>query len=261
MYTPASTQSPASTYPAPALSSSMPTKPAQHGPLAGDVVEEDDTMSATEEQAMAGAQIRRNSHIAPTLPTDAGLPVPKATHHIHFPDETKEEETRHAVQAERAATAHHDALDQHASASHHALDSHQNKAQQCGPKHHAKSCRDTSSAHHDLTRNPHTSKTLIIGSSRKPTEFPTSVLTTASPHFARLFATDPAVDNLVFIDVDDFAFKIWMRWVYTGELGTLSGAGAEDFHALTHYVGVYCLATKWEMERLGNEGRCLPLPS
>lgn len=99
-----------------------------------------------------------------------------------------------------------------------------------------------------------TYKTFLIGAARQPQQVSTHLLTTKSPYFARLSAGKPSADNLPYPDIDDFAFKIWQRWLTTGKLSSLSGTGAEDFHALTHFLSVYCLAVRWEMEALQNQG-------
>lgn len=102
--------------------------------------------------------------------------------------------------------------------------------------------------------SPKSYKTFLIGAARQPQQVSTHLLMTKSPYFARLFAGKPSADNLPYPDIDDFAFKIWQRWLTTGKLGSLSGTGAEDFHALTHFLSVYCLAVRWEMEALQNQG-------
>jgi len=110
-----------------------------------------------------------------------------------------------------------------------------------------------SSSDHEF--GPKIYKTFLIGASRQPQQVSTHLLMAKSPYFARLFAGKPSADNLPYPDVDDFAFKIWQRWLNTGKMGNLTGTGAEDFHALTHFLGVYCLAVRWEMEALQNQSK------
>nr|OQO25450.1 hypothetical protein B0A51_07835 [Rachicladosporium sp. CCFEE 5018] len=98
-----------------------------------------------------------------------------------------------------------------------------------------------------------TTTTLLIGSSRKRHDIPTQTLKAASPFFAQLLATHDKSEPVRFADVEEFTFKVWMQYLYTGAFGNLTGAGAEDFHALTHYLGVYCLSKRWMMEELGNK--------
>ncbi|OQO04370.1 hypothetical protein B0A48_10981 [Cryoendolithus antarcticus] len=102
-------------------------------------------------------------------------------------------------------------------------------------------------------RQTSTTTTLLIGSSRKKYNILTQSLKAASPFFAQLLATHDKSEPVHFADIEEFTFKVWLKYLYTGELGNLSGAGAEDFHALTHYMGVYCLSKRWMMEELGNE--------
>ncbi|OQO06144.1 hypothetical protein B0A48_08732 [Cryoendolithus antarcticus] len=98
-----------------------------------------------------------------------------------------------------------------------------------------------------------TTTTLLIGSSRKRHDIPTQTLKAASPFFAQLLATHDKSEPVRFADVEEFTFKVWMQYLYTGAFGNLTGAGAEDFHPLTHYLGVYCLSKRWMMEELGNK--------
>ncbi|KAK6430300.1 hypothetical protein LTR95_013545 [Oleoguttula sp. CCFEE 5521] len=97
-----------------------------------------------------------------------------------------------------------------------------------------------------------TTTTLLIGSSRKRYDILTQTLKAASPFFTQLLASHYKNEPVRFADVEEFTFKVWVKYLYTGELGSLTGAGAEDFHVLTHYLGVYCLSKRWMMEELGN---------
>ncbi|KAK6434057.1 hypothetical protein LTR95_009760 [Oleoguttula sp. CCFEE 5521] len=98
-----------------------------------------------------------------------------------------------------------------------------------------------------------TTTILLVGTSRKRYDIPTQTLKAASPFFAQLLPSHNKSEPIYFADVEEFTFKVWVKYLYTGELGNLTGAGAEDFHALTHYLGVYCLSKRWMMEELGNE--------
>ena len=50
-----------------------------------------------------------------------------------------------------------------------------------------------------------------------------------------------------FPDLDEFAFALFVRWLYGGTLH-----GPTDFHSMNHYVCLYCLANRFQVEELKN---------
>jgi len=51
----------------------------------------------------------------------------------------------------------------------------------------------------------------------------------------------------VYEQLDDFAFKLFVGWMYDGKL-----QGPTDFHSLHHYLGLYIIATNFQVESLKN---------
>ncbi|KAF2485339.1 hypothetical protein BDY17DRAFT_293393 [Neohortaea acidophila] len=105
--------------------------------------------------------------------------------------------------------------------------------------------------------NPQSSlTTLYIGKDKVPFHIPSSVLRQKSPYFTKLLAEDTGHDgkvhsaeHMAFGDIDDFTMALFMHWLTTdGKL-----AGPHDFHSFGHYLGLYMLAQKFEIESLQNQ--------
>jgi hypothetical protein len=58
--------------------------------------------------------------------------------------------------------------------------------------------------------------------------------------------------ELSFPTLDEFAFALFVRWLYGASL-----PGPTDLHTMQHYLGLYCLASTFRIERLSNE--CMDL--
>ncbi|EKG10246.1 BTB/POZ-like protein [Macrophomina phaseolina MS6] len=73
-----------------------------------------------------------------------------------------------------------------------------------------------------------------------------------SPYFSELLTMQspdaPTSAILAFPDLDEFAFALFVRWLYGGEL-----RGPTDFHSMQHYLCLYVLATRFRVERLKND--------
>ena len=95
------------------------------------------------------------------------------------------------------------------------------------------------------------------GQSKKQFNVNTATLTQKSPYFRRLVASSkqsPSTEQLSFEEVDEFAMGLFMHWIFTkGKLN-----GPHDFHSLAHYLGLYVLARKFEMEGLQNQSELRP---
>jgi hypothetical protein len=105
-------------------------------------------------------------------------------------------------------------------------------------------------AHHTATT------TLHVGKSRKAVHIPTSMLMDKSPYFRRILTEDSgkagdvvSAESTTFDDLDEFGMGLFMHWLQThGKLG-----GPHDFHSLAHYLSLYVLAKKFEVESLENQ--------
>lgn len=99
--------------------------------------------------------------------------------------------------------------------------------------------------------------TLYAGRGHKRFDFMTAQLAANSLYFKKLFAEDEGHDGSLgaagqetFEDADEFSMALMKHWIENrGKL-----AGPHDFHSLQHYLGLYCLAKKFEMEVLENQG-------
>lgn len=108
--------------------------------------------------------------------------------------------------------------------------------------------------------------TLIrAGQALKPFTIQTSLLMAASPFFAEpgssgtmlrqedLLLSGPADQRhvsapIAFPDTDEFAFPIFRDWIHGKQL-----MGPSDFHSMTHYLSLYILAIRFEIEALQNQ--------
>lgn len=53
---------------------------------------------------------------------------------------------------------------------------------------------------------------------------------------------------MAFEDLDEFAFNLFADWLYSIKL-----KGPTSFHSLHHYLSLYCIAFKWDVESLCND--------
>jgi len=99
--------------------------------------------------------------------------------------------------------------------------------------------------------SPLTIITLHAGKSHKAFEVHRYSLTSKSPYFTSLFAHNhsPSDEQLVFEDLDEYGFALFVRWVYGGVL-----QGPHDFHSFQHYLSLYVLAHRFDIEPLCNNG-------
>lgn len=100
--------------------------------------------------------------------------------------------------------------------------------------------------------------TFFVGKDRKPFHLPTAALKEKSPFLKNLLARDNGMagtiatpDQTSFDDFDEFGTRLFMHWINSG--GQLRGP--HDFHSLAHYLSLYAMALKFEMEELQNQGR------
>lgn len=99
---------------------------------------------------------------------------------------------------------------------------------------------------------------LHAGKSHRPFDFNTAQLAANSPYFKRYFAENERHDGLLgsedqntFEDVDEVSMALLKHWLDSrGKL-----AGPHDFHSLQHYLGLYVLARKFDIEALQNQGK------
>lgn len=93
---------------------------------------------------------------------------------------------------------------------------------------------------------------LLAGHTGKAFKVHTDLLMSRSPYFAELLTTQspdaPTSPILAFPDLDEFAFALFVRWLYGAEL-----RGPTDFHSMQHYLCLYVLATRFRTERLKND--------
>ena len=100
-----------------------------------------------------------------------------------------------------------------------------------------------------------------VGKDKKPFYVSTSTLREQSPYFKKLVAEDTghagkisSSEQTTFEDLDEGGMSLFIHWLSAG--GKLSGP--HDFHSLAHYLGLYVLARKFEMEGLENQGMSSP---
>jgi len=97
-----------------------------------------------------------------------------------------------------------------------------------------------------------------IGATQKAFDINIDLLVSKSPFFAamkkpEILTTTNASSNaqlrgpFVYEELDEFAFKLFVGWMYNGKL-----EGPTDFHSLHHYLGLYIIAMKFQIEALKN---------
>ncbi|KAK0615443.1 hypothetical protein DIS24_g11801 [Lasiodiplodia hormozganensis] len=91
---------------------------------------------------------------------------------------------------------------------------------------------------------------LLAGQTGKSFKVHTDLLKSRSPYFADRFSVpiSPNSPPLSFPDLDEFAFALFVRWLYGADL-----RGPTDFHSMQHYLCLYVLATRFGIERLKND--------
>jgi hypothetical protein len=91
---------------------------------------------------------------------------------------------------------------------------------------------------------------LRAGVTHKKFPVPRSLLTSKVPFFNKLLSTTPSPteDQLTFEDLDEFAFALFSRWVHGGKL-----QGPYDFHSVQHYLCLYVIGQRWDVEALCND--------
>lgn len=109
--------------------------------------------------------------------------------------------------------------------------------------------------------------TILAGDSLKPFKILTDLLTSKSPYFREMLGGSPtrrdSITNLPtltdessqdsdatlsFPELNEFAFSLFNRWLYGAQL-----PGPTDFHSMQHYLGLYILALRFQIEKLENE--------
>jgi hypothetical protein len=93
--------------------------------------------------------------------------------------------------------------------------------------------------------------TLLAGQSGKAFTVHTDLLCQRSPYFKALFSTAGKAkapsQTLSFPDLDEFAFALFVRWLYGAML-----SGPSDFHTMQHYLCLYVLASRFQIGKLQN---------
>lgn len=107
--------------------------------------------------------------------------------------------------------------------------------------------------HYSVNDIPSASVTQIrAGQTNKTFNVHTDLLTSRSSYFVELFERTspdgPPPSDLAFPELDEFAFALFVRWLYGAFL-----AGPSDFHTMQHYLCLYILASRFRIERLKNE--------
>lgn len=96
-----------------------------------------------------------------------------------------------------------------------------------------------------------------VGKDKKAFHVPTATLKEKSPYFKKMLAEETGHDGKTtpakhtsFDDLDEFSMALFVHWLeFNGKLN-----GPSDFHSLAHYLGLYVLAKKFQIESLENEG-------
>ena len=97
------------------------------------------------------------------------------------------------------------------------------------------------------------------GEVQKSFKIHTDLLVAKSPYFADMQKPEVTTTTnlqktngrlpgpLSFPKLDEFAFAVFVRWIYGGHLH-----GPDDFHSMNHYLGLYVLAQEFQIEELEN---------
>jgi len=90
--------------------------------------------------------------------------------------------------------------------------------------------------------------TLLAGQSGKAFTVHSDLLCQRSPYFREMLnGKKKATDTISFPELDEFAFALFVRWLYGAVL-----TGPSDFHSMQHYIALYVLAETFRIERLKN---------
>jgi len=97
--------------------------------------------------------------------------------------------------------------------------------------------------------SPLTIITFYAGSSHKPFEIHRHSLTSKSTYFKQMFVhgQEPTAEQTTYPDLDEYGFALFVRWLYGGELH-----GPKDFHSFQHYMSLYVLSKRFQIEALSN---------
>lgn len=60
--------------------------------------------------------------------------------------------------------------------------------------------------------------------------------------------TTPDAKDLTFDGFNEFAFALFVHWLYSGKL-----QGPHDFHSVQHYLCLYAMGQEWDVETLCND--------
>ena len=95
---------------------------------------------------------------------------------------------------------------------------------------------------------------LHVGKDKKAFYISTASLREKSPYFKKHLPEDAskaqAADATTFEDLDEFAMGLFLHWLTADNKLN----GPSDFHSLAHYLSLYVLARKFEVEGLENQG-------
>ncbi|KAK3054774.1 hypothetical protein LTR09_004503 [Extremus antarcticus] len=94
--------------------------------------------------------------------------------------------------------------------------------------------------------------TLYIGRNKKPIHVCTEKLKEKSPYFQHLLGDNnphPSAEQTTFDDLDEFGMGLFMLWLKMN----VQLHGPHDFHSLAHYLSLYVVACKFEIEELENQ--------
>lgn len=98
---------------------------------------------------------------------------------------------------------------------------------------------------------------IYVGKDKKAFHVPTATLKEKSPYFKKMLAEETGHDGKPlapkansFDDLNEFSMALFMHWLeFDGKLN-----GPSDFHSLAHYLSLYVLAKKFQIESLENQG-------
>lgn len=100
--------------------------------------------------------------------------------------------------------------------------------------------------------DPLLTATLRAGPNLKDFQVHRHILIDKVPYFAELMQNEnghPTEEQLSFPELDEYGFGLLVRWLYGGKLH-----GPADFHGLTHYLALYCLAVRFGVEAVQDTG-------
>ncbi|KAK7542144.1 uncharacterized protein J3D65DRAFT_664565 [Phyllosticta citribraziliensis] len=92
---------------------------------------------------------------------------------------------------------------------------------------------------------------LLAGQTGKPFRVHRDLLINKSPYFRTLLSAPSSSSTspkASFPDLDEFAFALFVRWLYGATL-----RGPSDYASMQHYLCLYVLARRFRIERLQND--------